>query len=59
MKVRKDNSCRKCNHIHWWELSTFDISNCADPSCKCRAEDWLPFDNLEYLEVMTEKRSKV
>ena len=57
MRVYKDNGCRTCSHIHYWEVNSWEVNECANPSCKCKAEDWMPFDNLEYLEALTDKRN--
>jgi len=50
--------CRACNHKHFFNGSgvCFKMSEDRKIICYCRKEI---FNNLEYLEYMNEKKSKV
>lgn len=56
MKINNDNGCRICGHVHWWILDIWEVSNCANPKCKCKAEDYMPYNNLDYLEELYNKK---
>lgn len=55
-KFKNSPSCRVCKHNHYWVLENYEIRNCATKSCKCRAKNWIPLDNLEYLEGLSENK---
>jgi hypothetical protein len=54
MKIKNDNGCRVCGHAHYWELYSDEIKECFYVDCKCKAENFMPLDNLEYLEHLYE-----
>ena len=59
MKVINNPKCRKCSHYHYWELMSSEVQECTFISCSCKAKDWIPTDNLEYLEYLYNKKAKV
>lgn len=61
MSIRTFDSCkcRRCEHYHYWALPSFGIDNCSHMLCSCEREDWIPSDNLEYLEWEYMKKSEV
>lgn len=53
--------CRSCKHTKDFHYPNYGLPNipplpCKGPYCKCK--EYLPVDNLEYLEYMNEFSSK-
>lgn len=44
--------CRVCNHCHWYDSSfdPFKVYECAENKCNCSEENWIPKDNLKFME---------
>jgi hypothetical protein len=58
MKIKNDNRCRACGHAHFWEIYSGEIKECIF-NCGCEAEDWIPYDNLEYLAYLYEVKHAI
>jgi len=50
--------CRKCNHAHTESetMGCYDIFNNSIAFVPCQCKEYVPTDNLEYLEYLSKKK---
>lgn len=54
-----DYSCRTCEHDHYltlYNLESFIMTSCVNKTCICK--EYVPSDNLEYIEWKYERSLK-
>lgn len=57
--------CRSCGHDHLWYIPTMEALRCRKSTyghfdygrgCLCSAADYVPLDNLEFLEYKVKEK---
>jgi hypothetical protein len=57
-----NSPCRNCGHYHWYSDFFLKVGTCVHfppyemSNCGCKSKDYVPKDNLEYLEYCLENK---
>jgi hypothetical protein len=53
-------NCRHAEHLYICTIKYYEYGDESEPTYKCSCEEYIPSDNLEYLEYLYDKsHSKV